>query len=275
MHGFAGNDQLRFEMAIHALAPELIVVPVAALLGSQNMRNRDGYTVSENMWGRSIEAGPLANPALRPPVEVFRRCSSPDLPTPPATVHQLSFLAGRPVAVDGEPMELPVLLEHVDTLAAAFGVGFSDCVEDGYVGLKTRVVYEAPGATVLVVAHRDIERLVSSRRQNNVTTLVDQAWTNLVYDGGWFDPLRRSLEAYIDDVNRWATGEVSLLFRAGSVQPVARSSTYALYDEKAAVYRVGQDIAGGSAAVLAAPMKAAMRRRNNCTEPEVVSSWNA
>jgi argininosuccinate synthase len=278
VHGFAGNDQLRFEMAMHALAPELVVVPVAALLGSQNTRNRDGYTVSENLWGRSIEAGPLANPALRPSAEVFQRCSSPDMPTPPATVHQLSFLAGRPVAVDGEPMQLPALLERVDALAAAFGVGFSDCVEDGYVGLKTRAVYEAPGATALVAAHRDIERLVSSRRQNDITALVDQAWTNLVYDGGWFDPLRSSLEAYIDDVNRWATGDVSLLFRAGSVQPVARSSTHALYDEKAAVYRVGQDIAvgaGGSAAALSAPMKAAMRRRNNCTEPEVVSSWNA
>jgi argininosuccinate synthase len=278
VHGFAGNDQVRFEMAMHALAPELVVVPVAALLGSQNTRNHEGYTVSENLWGRSIEAGPLADPAVRPPAEVFRRCGSPDMPTPPATEHRLSFLAGRPVAVDGEPLRLPALLERVEALAASFGVGFSDCVEDGYVGLKTRVVYEAPGATALVAAHRDIERLVSSRRQNDVTALVDQAWTNLVYDGGWFDPLRVSLEAYIDDVNRWATGEVTLLFRAGTVQPVARGSAYALYDEKAAVYRVGQDIAvgtSGPAAALSAPMTAAVRRGDTCAEPEVVSSWNA
>lgn len=275
VHGFAGNDQLRFEMAMHALAPELVVVPVAVLLGSQNLRNRDGYTISENIWGRSTEAGSLANPAVCPPAEVFRRCGSPTMPTPPATAHRLSFVAGRPVAVDEEPMQLPALLEHVNALAAPFGVGFSDCVEDGYVGLKTRAVYEAPGATALVAAHRDIERLVSSRRQNDVTALVDQAWTNLVYDGGWFDPLRTSLEAYIDDVNRWATGDVTLLFRAGGVQPVARSCAHALYDEQAAVYRVGQDIAGGPAAALSAPMKAAVRRGTNCTEPEVVSSWSA
>jgi argininosuccinate synthase len=266
-------------MAVQALVPQVTVTPVASVLGSQNVRNADGYTVSDNLWGRSTEAGPLRDPGAVPPAQAFTRWLPPHATPVPAEVHTVAFEAGRPVGIDGESLGLLALIERLDGIGRTFGVGYADSVEDGFVGLKSRAVYEAPAAAALIVAHRDLERFVSTRRQNDFKAVVDKAWTDLVYDGYWFDPQRRSLEAYIRTLDEWATGEVDLLFRSGGVQPVARRSPYGLYDEREAIYRVGQDFAARSstatAASLSAHMRAAVRRPGSVPTEEAVPAWNA
>jgi argininosuccinate synthase len=276
VHGFAGNDQLRFELALDALAPGLEVTSVAALLGSQNRRKDDGYSVSENLWGRSVEAGPLADPGTRAPFEVVAagdRCQdgcSEEL-------HTVAFERGRPVGLDARELPLVELLDQLGGIGRAFGVGVVDMVEDGFVGLKTRAVYEAPAATALIVAHRELERLVSTRRQNDFKQFVDKAWTDLVYDGFWFDPQRESLEAYVEHVNDWVTGSADLLFRPGSVTTVARSAPGALYDADEAVYRFGQDFGVDATRALVeglgAPSRAAIRRAES-REPLGEAAWS-
>jgi argininosuccinate synthase len=263
VHGLAGNDQLRLELALAVLGPALRVRSVAEVLGSQNRRNLDTYTISENLWGRSAEAATLGDPAQPAPADAFRRCPPPLGPAPEPELHTIGFEAGRPCTLDGVDYGLRPLIERLDRLAGRFGVGFTDLVEDGYVGLKTRAIYESPAATALLVAHRDLQRFVCSRRQNAFASQVSQAWSELVYDGLWFDPARESLEAYLTAVNTNVTGEVSLLFRHGSVAAVGRRSERALYDEELAVYRVGQDFSvalGGLASALSGPMRVARRR---------------
>jgi argininosuccinate synthase len=283
VHGLTGNDQLRLEMGLRALSPRLCIRSVATLLddaadglhGSNasdgiGARRGDDFTVSENLWGRSVESGVLGDIAVHAPPEVLGRSVHPRLVTAPPEVHTLSFTAGRPTHVDGVALDLHQLIRRLDELAGPFGIGVRDMVEDGFVGLKTRAVYEAPGATVLVEAHRDLRRLVCSRRQNDAVDAVSRAWADLVYDGFWFDPARESLEALLADVNRWVEGEIDLLFTAGAVHPVGRRTPFALYAEDEAVYRVGQDLARtystSTSIVLSGPMRAAQAR--GCRRPE-------
>jgi argininosuccinate synthase len=278
VHGFAGNDQLRFEMAVQALAPETTIVSVASLLGSQNDRNGDGYTVSTNLWGRSVEAGPLADPATRPPAEVFERAGAGFATDVPAALHTVSFERGVPVAFDGVASGLPDLLRRVEAAARPHGFGYTDLVEDGAIALKTRAVYESPAAIVLVAAHRDLERLVATRAQNRFKALVDQAWAELVYDGYWFDAQRESLDAYVDSVNRWVTGDVDLLFRPGGVHVVGRRSPHGLYGEAESIYRFGQDFGAREATAVASSLSAHMRasvRRGATARENGNPRWNA
>jgi len=263
VHGLAGNDQIRLEMAVQALVPQVEILPVAVLLGSQNQKNQDGYTVSQNIWGRSIEAGPLKDPAQLPPSEVFQRVADPwgVTQTSPVTpeVHRLAFAQGCPIALDGISMTLLELLTALNALGHRYGLGFVDMVEDGFVGLKTRAIYEAPGATILMTAHQDLEQFVSTRKQNNFKPLIDRAWAELIYDGYWFDPQRQSLDAYINHVNQWVNGEVSLLFRSGGVQAIGRTSEDNLYDEQQAIYRAGQDFGVESSRAIAYSISAHTR----------------
>ncbi|HEV2374630.1 MAG TPA: argininosuccinate synthase domain-containing protein [Streptosporangiaceae bacterium] len=276
VHGLTGNDQLRLEMALHALAPDLEVASVVSLLDGQHSRNRGKYTISDNLWGRSVEAGPLADPGAPAPADVLGRCAAPLSVTPAPQAHTVSFAAGAPVAVDGTRYRMADLIGHLNQLAAPFGIGMTDLVEDGFVGLKTRAVYEAPAAAVLTTAHADLQRFVCSRRQADAAALVGKAWVDLVYDGFWFDPARASLEAFLDDVNQWVNGEVDLVFANGSARPIARRSPHALYAAADAVYQVGHDPAAGSmspaARALSAPMRAAMNRtrQNRPLESEEV-----
>jgi argininosuccinate synthase len=251
-------------MALHALAPELEVASIVSLLDGQHSRNRGKYTISDNLWGRSVEAGPLADPGLPAPADVPARCAAPLSAAPAPRTHTVSFAAGAPVAVDGTRYGMADLIERLNRLAGPYGIGLTDLVEDGFVGLKTRAVYEAPAAAVLTTAHAELQRFVCSRRQSDAAALVSKAWVDLVYDGLWFDPARASLEAFLDDVNQWVSGEVDLVFASGSARPIARRSPHALYVAADAVYQVGHDPAAGSmspaARALSAPMRAAMTR---------------
>jgi argininosuccinate synthase len=241
IHGFAGNDSLRFAAGVMSLAPEPRICTVRSLCGSQTTANRDTYTISSNLWGSSIEAGDLGNPAASSLASSITRFTGDVEIGPRLETHTIAFESGQPVGLDGFRSPVRAIVEELNRIGRRYGVGRVDMVEDGHVGLKTRALYEAPAAAALITAHQDLERLVSTRNQNHVKHWIDAAWTDLVYEGYWFDPARESLEAYIDSVNRWVSGTVELAFVSGGVSVVSRSSPFAVYDESHAVYRAGQD----------------------------------
>jgi argininosuccinate synthase len=263
IHGLAGNDQLRFEMGVFSLCPDTPISSVAQLLGSRSRANADSYTISDNLWGCSYEAAELSDPAV-PPTSLGRLAAG--LGGPPER-HVLELAQGRPVALDGEALAGLELVERVAALGRRFSVGVCDLVEDGYLGLKSRAIYLHPAAHVLVTAHEDLERLVCSRLQNAHKQLVDRAWSELVYQGYWFDPQRESLEAYIDSINALVTGTVTLELSPGVVRVVARQSPNALYDASHAIYKMGQDLGLHAVTEISrlwsCTMQAAVRRRSS------------
>jgi argininosuccinate synthase len=267
VHGLAGNDQIRLEMALEAVAPDLEVQSVAALLGSQNDVNADTYSVSSNLWGNSVEGADLRDIATR---SSLMPVGTPGSSSTNPAIHVVSFEEGLPVALDGGHCALHEVIRQLDDIGRAVGFGRRDVVEDGSVGLKTRSVYEAPAAFLLVLAHRDLERTVSTREQNRFKPGVDRAWTDLVYDGQWFDDQRLSLDAYIDVANQWVTGDVTLALHRGGAMVLARSSPYALYDDREAIYRFGQDFAVGATSAIgrarSAGMRASVLRRLSATD---------
>jgi argininosuccinate synthase len=274
IHGFAGNDQVRFEMAIMVLAPEVKIQSIASLLGSQNVVNMNRYTISSNIWGRSVEGFTLEDPWNAPAEDVFERVTVVEKCTADPVDIQLEFEKGIPVAIDHRKMPLAALLENLDRIAKPYYIGVSDMLEDGFVGLKTRAIYEYPAAYIIRCAHQDLESLVFTRRQQEFKTIVDNKWSDLIYDGLWFDPQRESLEAYIDHVNAYVTGEVKLMLSCGGAHVIARRSPFALYDKSLAIYRAGQDFGIGCSQYLAqtmsTPMQAsANRNRNNQLKKEI------
>ena len=260
VHGLAGNDQLRFEMGVSTLNPQAQIVSVAALLGSQAARNHHGFTQSSNVWGSSIEAGYLSDPWQEPTPEVFQELAIESRSNALAESCVISFEQGRPVALNDTRMSLPTIISELRDKGRRFGVGCLDLIEDGYVGLKTRAIYESAAALALVTAHHDLERLVSTRLQNLFKPLVDKAWTELVYNGFWFDPQRAALESYIENVNEWVTGEVRLAYRPGSFVVSGRRSEFAVYDDSVATYRVGQDFGVNAISEIAAVKSVQMKR---------------
>jgi len=154
VHGLAGNDQFRFEMGVATLSPQTEIVSVAALLGSQATRNDHGFTESSNLWGSSIEAGPLADPWQCPGADVFKKLSIETDSVATAETHIIRFEQGVPVALDAVEMKLPMIITTLHDLGKKFGVGCSDLVEDGYVGLKTRAIYESAAALAGLKAAR-------------------------------------------------------------------------------------------------------------------------
>ncbi|MBR0947958.1 argininosuccinate synthase [Bradyrhizobium liaoningense] len=237
IHGFAGNDQVRFEAALLTLNGHLKVRCVSELLGSRTGANQDRYTVSENCWGGSIEAGPLADP-WRQPLESWGEAEQGEGGALTSDL-VVSFASGVPVALDGMKLGLLEIVDRLNAMGRSIPV---DTVEDGWVGLKSRALYREAAAEILIAAHADLERFVSSREQNLFKTQIDNAWSRLVYEGGWFDPHRASLDAYIDDVNAWVSGDVRITVGRHGVRVVGRRSEYALYDEHVAIYRFGQDL---------------------------------
>ena len=155
----------------------------------------------------------------------------------------MGFEAGCPVSLDGERLGLVELLERAAEIGRRHGVGIVDHVEDRIVGLKVRDLYEVPAAAIVLAAHRELEKLVSTIHQNNFKGALETQWAYLCYAGLWLEPLRRDLDAYMDSANEFVTGEVTLKLYRGSVTPVARSSPYALYDRSlASLRRVGRRV---------------------------------
>ena len=247
-----GNDQVRLDGTIATLDPELkVLAPVRewsmgreeeiAYAREHRIPIKGGtekppYSVDDNLWGRSSEGGAIEELGEPPRDDVFQLVTPPERAPDEPEVVRLGFEAGRPVSIDGEELGLVALIDRVTELGARHGVGILDHLEDRIVGLKVRDVYEVPAAAILIQAHRDLERLVSTIHQNNFKRMLEDKWAYLCYAGLWHEPLREDLDAYMDSANRHVTGEVTVKLFKGHARVVARSSPYGLYDKALASF---------------------------------------
>ena len=249
-----GNDQVRFEVSISALAPSLKIIAPAREWGMSreetiNYAQRYGipvpatvaspYSIDENLWGRSIECGVLEDPWVEPPGEVFTWTRSPgDAPNVPGYV-EIGFEQGIPVAIDGQEMDGVSLIQRLNQLAGEHGVGRIDHLENRLVGIKSREIYEAPAATVLLQAHQALEAMTLSKGQLRFKQKVAVEYADLIYNGLWFSSLHQDLAAYVKSTQRYVTGTVRLKLFKGNCQVVGRKSPKSLYSYGLATYDKG------------------------------------
>ncbi len=249
-----GNDQVRFELSTQSLAPDLAVIAPAREWSMNREQEiayaaahgvpveatrRSPYSTDENLWGRSVECGILEDPAIEPPEEVYAWTRSPQsAPEAPAYV-TIAFDAGVPVALDGQRAPFDRLIESLNALAGAHGVGRIDHLESRVVGIKSREVYECPAATVLIEAHRALEALVLPRDVLAFKRTVEQRYAELVYDGLWFAPLRTYLESFVRATQERLQGEVSVKLAKGRASVAGRRSDASLYRAGLATYAEG------------------------------------
>ena len=246
-----GNDQVRFDVATAALAPELkVVAPVrdwdmgrpdeiryAEEHGIEVPATAESpYSIDANLWGRSIETGVLEDPWEEPPRDVFQWTLDPSEAPEGGRLVELRFEQGRPVAVDGEQMAPEALVAHLNAVAGRNGVGRIDHVENRLVGIKSREIYEAPAAVVLFAAHGALEALTLSREVMRFKRIVADEWARLVYDGLWFSALRQDLWAFVHSTQDFVTGDVRLRVERGSVRVVGRKAPQSLYRHDLATY---------------------------------------
>lgn len=247
-----GNDQVRFEAAIHALDPDMkIEAPIRDFQWSREEEiayaNAHGvpvpivldspYSIDENLWGRAIEAGILENPWHQAPEEAYALTNAiENTPDTPAFV-DVTFEQGVPVALDGVALPLADLINQLNELAGAYGIGRIDHIENRLVGIKSREIYEAPAAAVLMTAHKDLEDLTLERDVAHFKPIIEQQLANLVYEAKWVSPLFDSLMAFIDDTQKNVNGVVKMKLFKGNAIAVARQSAHnSLYDEDLATY---------------------------------------
>ena len=247
-----GNDQVRIEATIATLAPELrVIAPVRewrmgreeeiAYAREHGIAVKGGteaapYSIDDNLWGRSSEGKEIEDLASAPADDVFQLVARPqDAPDEPERL-TVGFETGRPVSLDGERLDLVELIERAAEAGCRHGVGIVDHIEDRIVGLKVRDLYEVPAAAILLSAHQELEKLVSTIHQNEHKHALERKWAYLAYAGLWLDPLRADLDAYIESANRRVTGEITLELYKGSVRVVERRSPYALYDQSLASF---------------------------------------
>jgi argininosuccinate synthase len=247
-----GNDQVRFDLAVSALNPNLkVVAPVREWnlsrkeevdylksKGFEAPMKRSEFSVDQNLWGRSVEGGAIENPADEPPAEALEWTKLPDSwPAEPAYV-KIGFQQGVPVSMDGHDMKLSEIITKLNRLAGNHGVGLIDHMEDRSVGIKSHEVYECPAATVLIEAHRELEKLVLTRSEGAFKPIVEQQWAWLVYSGLWIDPLLNDLQSFIDSTQEFVTGETRVKLFKGSCRVVGRTSPFALYQKQLSTYGI-------------------------------------
>jgi argininosuccinate synthase len=249
-----GNDQVRIEVSVNALAPELKVIAPAREWGMTREETikyaqRYGipvpvtvsspYSVDENLWGRSIECGILEDPWVEPPEEAFAWTKSPGkAPDSPGYI-EIGFEQGMPATIDGQKMDGIALIRKLNELAGEHGVGRIDHVEDRLVGIKSREIYEAPAAMVLLQAHQALQAMTLSKEQLRFKQKVAVEYADLVYNGLWFTSLHRDLAAYIESSQRHVTGMVRIKLYKGSSSVVGRKSPFSLYSYGLATYDKG------------------------------------
>ena len=249
-----GNDQVRFDVAVHALDPGLeVVAPMRVGMGLSREQSIDyaaargieipitktsPYSIDVNLWGRSIETGVLEDPWVTPPTNVYQWTVDAGVAPDPVEI-TIEFEGGIPVALDGERLGPVELIERLHTLAGAHGVGRVDHVEDRLVGIKSREIYEAPAAAVLHVAHRALESLTLSKDTLRFNKIVGSELAQLTYDGLWFSALHRDLRGYVASAQRVVSGEARIRLDHGTAVLVGRRSPLSLYDKKLATYDEG------------------------------------
>ncbi|WP_422768647.1 argininosuccinate synthase [Plantactinospora sp. WMMC1484] len=273
-----GNDQVRFEAGLGALAPDLRVIAPArdfawtrdkAIAYAEekglpiDVTRKSPYSIDQNLWGRAVETGFLED-IWNPPIEdLYAYTADPAQSRDPDTV-VVTFDAGVPVAIDGETVTPYQAVLELNRRAGAQGVGRLDMVEDRLVGIKSREVYEAPGAIALITAHQELEAVTMERDLARFKKGVDQRWGELVYDGLWFSPLKHALDAFVDDTQRHVSGEVRLVLHGGRAVATGRRSEASLYDFGLATYDTGdtfdQSLAKGFVQLWGLPSKLAAAR---------------
>jgi len=273
-----GNDQVRFEVGIGALDPELTVLaPVRDYAWTREQAisyaetrglpidasKRSPYSVDQNVWGRAVETGFLEDIWNGPTEDVYEYTADPAEPRDPDELI-LAFEQGVPTEIDGRPVTVLQAIVELNRRAGAHGVGRIDLVEDRLVGIKSREVYEAPGAIALITAHQELENVTLERDLARYKRGVEQRWGELVYDGLWFSPLRRALDAFIDETQRPVSGEVRMVLHGGRAVVTGRRSASSLYDFNLATYDEGdsfdQSLARGFVQLWGLPSKIASLR---------------
>ncbi len=248
-----GNDQVRFEVGIQTLGPDLkCIAPVRDLALTRDKAiafaeeknlpiettKKNPFSIDQNVWGRAVETGFLEDIWNGPTKDVYDYTDAPEsAPAPDEVI--ITFKAGIPVAIDGAPVTPLQAIEQLNRRAGAQGVGRIDIVEDRLVGIKSREIYEAPGAMALIAAHRELENVTVEREQARFKKTVDQRWTELVYDGQWFSPLKRSLDTFIEDTQKYVSGDIRMDLHGGRATVTGRRSETALYDFNLATYDTG------------------------------------
>jgi argininosuccinate synthase len=248
-----GNDQVRFEVGIVSLAPDLkCIAPVRDLALTRDRaieyaeRNnlpiattkKNPFSIDQNVWGRAVETGFLEDIWNAPTKDVYDYTADPAFPPVPDEV-VITFKDGIPVAIDGQAVTPLQAIVEMNRRAGAQGVGRIDIVEDRLVGIKSREIYEAPGAIALIEAHREMENVTMEREQARYKRRVAQEWTELVYDGMWSSPLKKSLDAFIDSTQEFVSGEVRMELHGGKATITGRRSDVGLYDFNLATYDEG------------------------------------
>jgi len=254
-HGCSGrgNDQVRFDITVRALAPDIkIIAPVREWNLARNeeieyakargipvpVTTESPYSIDQSLWGRAIECGVLEDSYAEPPEEVFEWTNSVEkAPSEPAVV-TLEFVEGVPVAVNDQKLDPVTLVSTLNEIAGKHGVGRIDHIEDRLVGIKSREVYECPAAIVILEAHKDLEKAVLTRHEVLFKERVDAEWTYLAYVGLWMDPLREDLDAFINTTQKNVNGKVKVKLHKGSIRVVGRTSPRSLYDENLANYNL-------------------------------------
>lgn len=244
-----GNDQVRFDIAVKSLAPDLeVIAPVREWNFSREeeieyaiennipvpVTKENPYSIDENLWGRSIEGGILEDPWVEPPEDIFLWTKiKPNLPP---RYMEISFEEAVPVGLDGERMSPIKIIETINKIAGEYGIGRVDHIENRLVGIKTREIYEVPAALVLIKAHSAIESLVHHRELSHFKRIIEEKYSQIIYYGLWFDPLREALQSFIEKTQERVTGKVRVKFNYGNFSIVGKYSPYSLYDYNLATY---------------------------------------
>ncbi|MFI0796147.1 argininosuccinate synthase [Micromonospora rubida] len=273
-----GNDQVRFEVGLAALASDLkIIAPARDFAWTRDkaiafaeekglpidVSAKSPYSIDQNLWGRAVETGFLED-IWNAPIEDLYSYTSDPAQERDADEVVITFDAGVPVAIDGETVTPYQAILELNRRAGAQGVGRLDMVEDRLVGIKSREVYEAPGAIALIAAHQELEAVTVERDLARFKKGIDQRWGELVYDGLWFSPLKKALDAFIDDAQQHVSGEVRLTLHGGRATVTGRRSEASLYDFGMATYDTGdtfdQSLAKGFVQLWGLPSKMAAAR---------------
>ncbi|MBL1089618.1 MULTISPECIES: argininosuccinate synthase [Streptomyces] len=248
-----GNDQVRFEAGISSLAPDLkCIAPVRdyamtrdkaiAFCEAKNLpiatTKKSPYSIDQNVFGRAVETGFLEDIWNAPIEDVYEYTQNPATPREADEV-VITFHEGVPVALDGRPVTVLQAVKELNQRAGAQGVGRIDLVEDRLVGIKSREVYEAPGAIALITAHQELENVTVERELARYKRQVEQRWGELVYDGLWFSPLKRALDGFIEEANQHVSGEIRMTLHGGRAVVTGRRSDRSLYDFNLATYDTG------------------------------------
>jgi argininosuccinate synthase len=258
-----GNDQVRFEVGVNSLAPDLKIMAPAREWGMTREQTIEyaqryhiplpiaaasPYSIDENLWGKAIECGVLEDPWVEPPEDAFTMTKSADEAPDKSEYVEIDFEKGVPVALNGKKFGGVALIEQLNELAGKHGVGRIDHVENRLVGIKSREIYEAPAAVVLLQAHQALEALTLSKPQLRFKEKVVQEYADLIYNGLWFTALRRDLAAYVESSQRFVAGTVRLKLFKGSSRVVGRKSPFSLYRHGLATYDKGDEFDQSAAA---------------------------